>query len=76
MSSGGSSLTGSNPLFASLPADNYHLQFGSPAIDRGHDIGITIDFDGDPRPFGASFDIGFDERAALTRYIYLPLIAR
>jgi hypothetical protein len=31
-------------------------------------------FDGDPRPSGAGFDIGFDEIAALQ--VFLPLIMR
>ena len=36
------------------------LLFGSPAID-GADDGPMTDFDGDPRPMGARYDIGADE---------------
>jgi predicted outer membrane repeat protein len=73
---GGSSLPNSNPLFVAPGSDNYHLQSGSPAIDHGSDLGITSDFDGDPRPIGPKVDIGFDERKPLDTFVYLPLIQR
>ncbi|MCK6551278.1 myxococcus cysteine-rich repeat containing protein [Myxococcota bacterium] len=48
----------------------YHLQAGSPCIDRGDPTGIVpagvapaIDVDGDPRPAGAQVDVGADERS-------------
>jgi hypothetical protein len=41
--------------------------------DAGVDAGVTTDFDSDPRPIGAGFDIGFDE---VPLRIYLPLIRR
>ena len=63
-------VTGEDPL---LNAD-YHLQEGSAAIDAGVDAGVTTDIDGEPRPFGTSYDIGADEFA--WRYIYLPLVVR
>jgi len=51
-----------NPLFIT-PAwgsvGNYHLQLGSPAIDQGTSEGtLSTDLEGNPRPFGAGFDIG------------------
>src|SRR5207249_6696897 len=55
--SGANDLIGSNALFISPAADDYHLSLGSPAIDRGTDVLVNIDFDGDPRPIGAGFDI-------------------
>jgi hypothetical protein len=76
VSSGGSSLPNSNPLFVAAGSDNYHLQAGSPAIDQGSDIGITSDFDGDVRPIGPKVDIGFDEWKPLDKFVYLPLIQR
>ena len=37
---------------------SYRLLPNSPCIDSGTDMGITTDFDGNPRPQGAGFDIG------------------
>lgn len=37
---------------------NYRLLPNSPCIDAGTDMGITTDYDGNPRPQGAGFDIG------------------
>ncbi len=49
--------------FANPPAGDLHLS-ARPAnvIDQGQSIsGLTMDFDGDPRPQGAGIDIGADE---------------
>ena len=54
-------------------AGDYHLGSGSAALDAGVDAGMTTDFDGDPRPIGTGFDIGFDE-APLK--VYLPVLLR
>lgn len=40
---------------------NFHLADGSSGIDAADPSDIAIDFDGDPRPGGASNDIGADE---------------
>jgi hypothetical protein len=40
---------------------NFQLQVGSPALDRGTNLGITIDLNGDPRPVSLS-DLGSYER--------------
>jgi hypothetical protein len=64
-------ITGQNPL---LTAD-YHLNFGSPAIDAGVNAGVTTDIDGDPRPSGAGYDIGADEAAPPHR-LCLPRLLR
>lgn len=37
---------------------SYRLLPNSPCIDAGTDMGIKTDFDGNPRPQGAGFDIG------------------
>jgi hypothetical protein len=37
---------------------SYHLLPDSPCIDAGTDMGITGDFDNNPRPQGSGFDIG------------------
>jgi predicted outer membrane repeat protein len=71
--SGGHSFNGAarpaNPDF-----DNYHLLPGSAAIDAGVSDGVPVDFDGQPRPHGAGYDIGFDE--AYFDMLYLPLVRR
>jgi len=50
-----------NPAFVAPATDDYHILFGSAAIDQGVDAGVTDDIDGDPRPIGAGYDIGADE---------------
>jgi hypothetical protein len=50
-------------LFVDVPSDDYHLRSDSPALDEGTTSNAPpIDFEGDPRPGGAGFDIGADER--------------
>jgi hypothetical protein len=58
--------------FVNPAASDYHLRFSSAAIDAGLDAGVYFDFDGDPRPLGNGFDIGFDE--VNIRYLFLPLV--
>ncbi|MEW6020091.1 MAG: right-handed parallel beta-helix repeat-containing protein, partial [Pseudomonadota bacterium] len=65
---------GYDPLFAALAqassgnpttAGDYHLQSGSPAIDRGTATGApALDIDFDLRPQAAGFDMGADEYAS------------
>jgi hypothetical protein len=54
--------------------DDYHLGPGSAAIDAGTNAGVTTDFDGEARPQGSGFDIGFDE--STLHDVFLPLIMR
>jgi parallel beta-helix repeat protein len=58
------------PAFWDADAGNYHILFGSAAIDAGVDAGVTTDIDGNPRPLGLAPDIGADELWA----VYLPLV--
>ncbi len=66
--SGGHSLI-SDPKFIDPANDNYHLSFGSAAIDHGTDVGIHTDLDGNPRPIGAGFDIGAYEAPLMIRFV-------
>jgi predicted outer membrane repeat protein len=72
--SGGTHNASGNPNFVNVAQDDYRLGAGSAAIDAGIDLGVTTDLDGDPRPCGSGFDIGYDEYCQ--RYVYLPLVMR
>ena len=49
-----------DPLFKDRPNGDYHLSSNSPAKDVV-ETGPTLDFERDPRPIGARFDLGADE---------------
>lgn len=48
----------SDPQLVNPTTFDFHLMAASPAIDKGIVTLATIDFDGNPRPQGAAFDIG------------------
>jgi len=52
-----------DPMLVAPSAHDFRLQAGSAAIDHGIATSATTDFDGNPRPAGAAFDIGAYERA-------------
>ena len=55
-------VTALNGLFVNRATGDYHLAAGSAAIDRGTATGApTTDYEGQPRPSGAGYDIGADE---------------
>jgi len=62
-----------NPLFVDPPGDDYHLQSGSPCIDKGTNTGApTDDIEGNPRPIdGDRDDIDVTDMGA---YEYVPAI--
>jgi len=63
-----------DPAFA---ADGYHLTAASAAISKGVDAEVSVDIDGEARPWGGGFDIGADEFDSVKpRYLYLPLVLR
>ncbi|MBN1316756.1 MAG: hypothetical protein JXA42_14855 [Anaerolineales bacterium] len=68
---GGHDLAG-NPGFIDPAGGDFHLTAVSAAIDRGSDMGIEIDIDGDLR--AAPPDVGADEFTGATLRIYLPLV--
>ena len=47
-----------DPGFINPTGLDYRLQSSSPAIDKGYPNGLTTDFAGKPRPWGATIDIG------------------
>lgn len=75
---GSGTITATNPYTGdpAFAADGYHLRPFSKAIDQGVDAGVIRDIDGQPRPYGAGYDLGADEYWPSRTSIYLPLILR
>jgi hypothetical protein len=68
-----------NPDFAAAPSGNFHLGPSSAAIDKGINAGMSIDIDGDPRPYQNGYDLGADEFTGGVppkKYLYIPLIRK
>ena len=73
---GAHSITGDSH-FVAPTRDDYRLREESAAIDAGVDVGVYVDFHGDPRPVGTGFDIGYDEfTGSIFFNVYLPLVLR
>ncbi len=64
LTTGVHSLTG-DPIFINPGLGDYHIGRLSPARDSGTDAGVGVDFDGQARPLGSGFDMGFDETTAV-----------
>jgi predicted outer membrane repeat protein len=64
----------SDPKFVDPVHNNFHILAGSAAINTAINAGVSIDFDGQARPFGPGFDIGYDEYVALK--VYLPIVLK
>jgi len=47
-----------DPRFVDPSAKDFRLQPGSPAVDAGLDLGLAMDYDGNPRLVGAAPDLG------------------
>lgn len=60
--------TGAGPgMFVNAASGDLHLSaLAVPAIDQGATTSAVTDWDGQPRPQGAGYDIGADERGAST----------
>jgi parallel beta-helix repeat protein len=65
----------SDPQFVNAAGNDFHIRYGSPAMDKGTTIWApAFDKDGIIRPQGVSVDIGAYEIVIFK--IYLPLIAK
>jgi hypothetical protein len=69
-SGGGQGNISDDPQLADPGNNDFHLLSSSPCIDAGGTVPLTVDFEGDPRPYdftllprgdGSDFDIGADE---------------
>ena len=67
VTSGGHKRVG-DPAFADPTTFDYHLTVDSAAINRGVDVGVAVDFEGEPRPQAGAFDIGYDESPFSSQY--------
>ncbi len=65
-----------NPQFVNPDGGDYHISEASAARDMGVPSGVWIDIDGEPRPYGAGWDLGADEFFIASYPIYLPLAVR
>jgi hypothetical protein len=48
----------SDPMYVDPANRNFHLKTGSPLIDKGANLGYTMDYDGTPVPDGGAPDVG------------------
>jgi hypothetical protein len=64
--SGGAHNVSGDPQFVAPESGDFHIGAGSAALDAGSNAGVTVDFEGDSRPLGGGFDIGFDEADLIT----------
>lgn len=65
--------TEQDPLFVNRASGDYHLQLGSPCIDKGDDSIVAVgetDLDAKPRVFGPHVDMGAYENSAATPLPY------
>lgn len=71
---GGMGSGGGDPRFVDPAAGDYHLTALSAARNTGVNAGVAVDFDGDPRPIGGGFDIGYDETRS--GGVFVPSVLR
>lgn len=77
----GTGIIGDDPKFIDPENGDFHLAHDSPCIDAGCSVPLSVDFEGDPRPYdgtpeprgdGSDFDIGVDEA---TQFFRLAVIS-
>ena len=63
-----------DPQFVDAAGEDYHLAAWSPVIDAGTPYGAPDhDYDGDPRPLGYGFDMGYDEFVGTPDPLYVDI---
>ncbi len=73
----GESYVEGDPRFVNPAGADFHLHGDSPAVDQESSLDAAgEDFDGQPRPAGAGYDIGADEHVAPALWVYLPLVSK
>lgn len=60
------------PGFVDADTGDFHILEASAAREKGIPAGIDRDIDGEPRPFGAGFDLGADEFHGRLLSVFLP----
>lgn len=60
-----------DPKFVGVGGANFHLQSGSPCIDKGVGVGLTQDYDGNGVPSGSAPDMGAHEYSFASRIIMI-----
>jgi hypothetical protein len=68
-----------DPLYVDPVSHDYHIMYGSPAINMGMNAGVYDDIDGHVRPWNGGFDIGVDEHRYVPRrgvWLNMPLMIR
>jgi len=63
-----------DPKFINPGGLDYHIQADSAAVNKGVDVGVNVDIDGDPRPWGGGFDLGADEFLQVAARLFLPVV--
>jgi hypothetical protein len=66
---GDSHAVSADPVFVSTTTPDFHLQFSSPCINTGVNVGLTQDYEGNPVPYMGIPDIGAYEYRAATMSI-------
>ncbi len=72
-SSGETHSINTNPDFANPTMHDSHLNHNSPAIDNGTDVGLSLDFDGNPVPLDGNADGSYKPDIGAYEYSPIPL---
>jgi hypothetical protein len=71
---GGAHNASGNPHFINPAAQDYRIAPPSSAIDKATDVGIDVDYFGNPRPSHGGFDIGYAQ-SIFTPRAYVPFVS-
>ena len=65
-----------DPSFVNPGAGDFHIRADSDARDKGVNVFVYTDIDGQLRPEGGGYDIGADEYYLVLKFTYLPVMLR